>query len=151
MFPFPCPRNFARFFNENSQRQRTKFAHFTCISFAQYCMLISLVLCLHHKCEPGFTSSKCCVWHWIGILCRNVLWIYLTGKILIKPANMKENKTTTFSLFRICLYQSKQPLHHAHMLSPTKETIRLLSTWLHHNHWDSQNWLQRSLQQTKWQ
>ena len=30
---------------ENSQRQRTKFAHFTCITFAQYCSLYATYYC----------------------------------------------------------------------------------------------------------
>ena len=36
--PRNVARNFARTFIESSREQRTKFAHFACITFAQYCI-----------------------------------------------------------------------------------------------------------------
>ena len=38
--PWNFMRTFKWTFVENSREQRTKFVHFTCITFAQYCMLI---------------------------------------------------------------------------------------------------------------
>ena len=40
----------SKFFVENSQRQRTKFAHFTCITFAQYCSVVIFWLSLFKSC-----------------------------------------------------------------------------------------------------
>ena len=40
--PWIVTRTFARTFLESSRKQRTKFAHFACVTFAQYCRFISV-------------------------------------------------------------------------------------------------------------
>ena len=35
-------QTFERVFVEKSREQRTKYGHFTCITFAQYCILIAI-------------------------------------------------------------------------------------------------------------
>ena len=45
-------QTFARTFLESSREQRTKFAHFACVTFAQYCMGITI-----HFEFPEFCST----------------------------------------------------------------------------------------------
>ena len=50
-------RTFARTFEESSQEQRTKFAHFACITFAQYCILQFKIL--QGKQKFGKIDNRC--------------------------------------------------------------------------------------------
>ena len=57
------PRTFARTFLESSRKQRTKFAHFACVTFAQYC----IYACMNVEQMVGQgTATHCmadsCVW-----------------------------------------------------------------------------------------
>ena len=52
---FDTPLNFMRTFTKKSQEQRIKFAHFTCIAFAQYC-IFSWILSVW-KCSQSYVHQ----------------------------------------------------------------------------------------------